>query len=76
MAVSINTLKEAIKAAFDAEKEKIDDQSGSIDRIAEAIADAVATQIVQGINTAMVTLVLAAPNGPVTGNITITAVAS
>ncbi|MDR2449784.1 MAG: hypothetical protein LBD52_07485 [Prevotellaceae bacterium] len=76
MSVSISTLKTAIKAAFDAEKDKTDDQFGSIDRISEAIAKAVATQIVQGINTAEVVPVLAAPNGPVSGSITITAAAS
>jgi tRNA A37 threonylcarbamoyltransferase TsaD len=76
MAVSISTLKTAIKAAFNAEKDKTDDQAGSIDRIAGAIAEAVAEQIVQGINTATVMPALAAPNGPVTGSITITASAS
>ena len=71
MAVSISTLKAGIKAAFDAEKNKTDDQSGSIDRISEAIAEAVAEQIVQGVNTAV--LALSAPNGAVTGTITASA---
>jgi ferritin-like metal-binding protein YciE len=76
MAVSISTLKEEIKAAFDAEKEQTDNQQASINRIAEAIADAVAKQIVQGINTATVTPVLASSTGSVTGTITIEASAS
>ena len=76
MPVSISTLKSGIKAAFDAEKGQTDNQDASIDRIAGAIANAVATQIVQGINTAVVVPVLASPAGPVTGSITITASAS
>jgi hypothetical protein len=74
--VSISTLKLAIKAAFDAEKDKTDNQQASIDRIADAIANAVAVQIVQGINTAIVLPALVSPTGPVTGTITITASAS
>ncbi len=65
----------AIKAAFNAEKTQTDDQDGSIDRIAESIANAVADAVVQGVNTATVVPVLVAPlgGGPVTGKITITA---
>ncbi len=75
MAVSINTLKSEIKAAFDAEKGQTADQDKSIDRIAGAIAEAVAKQIITGIDTATVTPVLVAPpmGGAVTGTITLKA---
>ena len=77
MAVSISQLKTAIKAAFDGEKNQTDDQQGSIDRISQAIAEACATAIVQGVNTAVVTPVLLdSLNAPVTGTITIVASAS
>ncbi|MDR3134255.1 MAG: hypothetical protein LBU42_09620 [Prevotellaceae bacterium] len=73
MAVSIDTLKGAIKDAFDREKEEKTDQEESIKRLSEAIAKAVAVQILAGINSATVTPALAAPNGPVTGTIKIEA---
>jgi AmiR/NasT family two-component response regulator len=73
MAVSIITLKEDIKNAFIAEKDKTDNQPESIDKIADAIAKAVAAQIVQGINTTVVLPVLASPAGPVSGSITLQA---
>nr|DAF13300.1 MAG TPA: hypothetical protein [Caudoviricetes sp.] len=73
MAVSITAIKEAIQTAFNNEKDKADDQAGSIERIAQAIADVVAEQIVQGINTAAVVPTLTSPTGAVTGKITITA---
>lgn len=70
-------MKSEIKAAFNSEKGQTDNQDESIDRIAGAIADAVAKQIVAGINTATVTPVLVAPptGGAVTGTITIKAIA-
>lgn len=73
MPVSEIRLKAAIKAAFDREKNEIDNQQASIDRIAAAIAEAVADQIVEGINTAVVTPALVSPSGAVTGVITIKA---
>lgn len=75
MAISISALKSEIKAAFDAEKGQTADQDKSIDRIAGAIAEAVAKQIVTGIDTATVTPILTAPpmGGAVTGTITIKA---
>jgi len=76
MPVSISTLESGIKAAFNAEKDKTGDQQASIDNIAKAIANAVAAQIVQGINTAIVVPALVSPAGPVSGTITITASAS
>ena len=77
MAVSISGLKTAIKAAFDAEKNQTDDQQGSIDRISQAIAEACATAIVEGVNTAVVVPMLTdSLNAPVTGTIEITASAS
>ncbi len=77
MAISESKIKEAVKAAFEGEKEKTDDQSGSIDRISGAIAKVVAAQIQEGINSAVITPVLTAPagGGPVGGTITIEAVA-
>jgi len=74
MAVSKTVLMKAIKAAFDNEKEQTDNQQDSIDRIANAISDAVADAIVQGVNTAMISLVAPAGGGPVTGTITASAV--
>lgn len=73
MAISIDTLTKEIKAAFDAEKKQTSDQDASIQRIAAAIAKAVAKQIAAGIDTATVTPVLVAPpaGGAVTGTITI-----
>lgn len=75
MPVSIDTLTKEIKAAFDAEKAQTSDQDASIQRIAAAIAAAVAKQIVAGIDTATLTPVLVAPpmGGAVTGTITIKA---
>ena len=74
MPVTVNTLKTAVKAAFDAEKEQTGDQQGSIDRISQAIADAVADAVVQGVNSAEIAMLLtSATGGPVSGSITITA---
>ena len=68
MAVSTSTLEAKIKAAYDAEKNREDDQQGSIDRIARAIAVAVSDEIVRGVNTAIIALT--SPAGAVTGTIT------
>ena len=68
MAVDLNNIKQVVKAAFEAEKNRTDDQNGSIDRIAGAIAQAASTAAVQAVNTSVISL--AAPNGPVTGTIT------
>lgn len=75
MAVSVSSLKKEIKAAFVAEMEQTGDLEACIDRIAGAIAEAVATEIVNGIDTTTVTPVLVAPptGGPVTGTITLKA---
>lgn len=75
MAVSISTLKSEIKTALNAEKGQTGNQDASIDRIAAAIAEAVAKQIIAGIDTATVMPVLTAPpmGGAVTGIITIKA---
>ena len=71
MPVNISRLEGAIRAAFDAEKERIDDQQGSINRISRALAVAASVEIVEGINTAIITLSNSA--GPVTGTITASA---
>lgn len=77
MAISISALKSEIKEALNAEKGQTADQDKSIDRIAGAIAEAVAKQIVTGIDMATVTPVLMAPpmGGTVTGTITLKATA-
>ncbi len=55
-----------------AERDKTDNPEASADRIAESITNAVAAAIVEGVNTAVITL--ANTPGPVTGTITASAV--
>ena len=55
-----------------AERDKTDNPEASADRIAGAITNAVAAAIVDGVNTAVITLANAA--GPVTGTIIASAV--
>ena len=55
-----------------AERDKTDNPAASADRIAESITNAVAAAIVEGVNTAVITLANTA--GPVTGTITASAV--
>ena len=55
-----------------AERDKTDNPEASADRIAESITNAVAAAIVEGVNTAVITL--ANTDGPVTGTITASAV--
>lgn len=55
-----------------AERDKTDNPEASADRIAESITNAVAAAIIEGINTAVITLANTA--GPVTGTITASAV--
>ena len=55
-----------------AERDKTDNPEASADRIAESITNAVAAAIVEGGNTAVITLANTA--GPVTGTITASAV--
>ena len=62
MPVQKSALKAAIKAAMLAERDKTDNPEASADRIA----------IVEGVNTAVITLANTA--GPVTGTITASAV--
>ncbi len=64
-------MKTALKAAFDAEKNQTDDQEASIDRITTAMAQTIAEQIEQGINTAVVSLNLTVDGVPVEGTIAI-----
>lgn len=72
MPVQKSTLQKAIKSAYIAEMDKTSDPEESIDRIAEAIANAVAAAIVEGVNSAVITLSNTA--GPVTGTIIASAV--
>ena len=55
-----------------AERDKTDNPEASADRIAESITNAVAAAIVEGVNTAVITLANTA--GPVKGTITASAV--
>ena len=55
-----------------AERDKTDNPEESADRIEESITNAVAAAIVEGVNTAVITLANTA--GPVTGTITASAV--
>lgn len=68
-------MKTALKAAFDAEKDQTDDQEASIDRITTAMAQTIAEQIEQGINTAVIAMNLTVDGVPVDGTITITTTA-
>lgn len=67
--MSLNTLKlkSDIKAAFDAQKNKPDNQQQAIDDLADKIAEAV-EYYVKSINV-ISTPVLSSPSGPVTGTI-------
>lgn len=65
-------MKDALKAAFDAEKNQTSDQDASIERISTAFATAITSQIEQAINTASITIDLTAAGVPVEGKITIT----
>ena len=67
MPVQKSALKAAIKAAMLAERDKTDNPEASADRIAEAITNAVAAAIVEGANTAVITLAIDA--GPATASI-------
>ena len=55
-----------------AERDKTDNPEASADRIAESLTNAVAVAIVEGVNTAVITLANTA--GPVTGTIPASAV--
>lgn len=65
-------LKNDIKTLLDATKSKTNQQE-AIDTFADTLADKMSDAIKRGIDTAVVTISLAAPNGPVTGIITLTA---
>jgi type I site-specific restriction-modification system R (restriction) subunit len=73
MAVDTDKLKKEIEEALNKESKKTADQEDSIKQIAVAIAEAVATQIVEGINTTTVIPVLESSAGPVSGKITLKA---
>lgn len=69
-------LKAAILAAFQAQIDSTDDQPGPITAISEDFADGIVDAVISAINTTTVVFVLAAPNGPVTGTITLQATAT
>lgn len=73
MAINKAQLKVAIKGAYEHEiPEPTEEQRAAFDRVAEAISDAVAVAIKQGVDTAVLTPALVSPSGPVTGTIAIT----
>jgi len=69
-------LKAALLAAFQAQIDSTDDQPGPITAISEDFANAIVQAVSSAITSTTVTFVLTAPNGPVTGTITLTPTAS
>ena len=67
-----NQLKSDIKTLLDATKSKTNQQD-AIDTFADTLADKIADAIKRGIDTALITIALTAPNGPVAGTITLKA---
>ena len=70
------TLKAGLLAAFNAQIDSTDDQPGPITQLSEDQAAAIVNAVISAINSTAVTYVLAAPNGPVTGTITLQSTAS
>lgn len=70
------TLKAGLLAAFNDQINSTDDQPGPITQLSEDQAAAIVDAIISAINNATVLHVLAAPNGPVTGTITLQSTAS
>lgn len=75
MAVSA-TLKAALLAAYNQQIPNTTDQPGPVTELSDAQAQAIVAAVVEAINTTTVSFVLTAPNGPVTGVITLQAIAS
>lgn len=70
------TLKAEILAAFQAQISSIEHQPVPITAISEDQADAIVDAIISAINNTTVVFTLAAPNGPVTGTITLQSTAT
>lgn len=76
MAGESTALKAALLAAFNAQINSTDDQPGPITELSDDQATAIVNAIAAAISSTIVTFALAAPNGPVTGTITLTPTAS
>lgn len=70
------TLKAALLAAFNAQINSTTAQPTPITQLSEADANAIVDAIISAINSTTVIFALAAPNGPVTGSITLQSTAS
>lgn len=69
-------LKAGLLAAFNQQIDSTDEQPGPITELSEAQANAIVDVIISAINSTTVTHILVAPNGPVTGTITLQSTAS
>ena len=69
-------LKAALLAAFEAQINVTTAQPGPVTSLSQDQANAIVAAIVSAISSTTVTFELAAPNGPVTGTITLTPTAS
>ena len=69
-------LKSNLLTAFNAQIASTTDQPTPITELSEAQANAIVDAMISAINSTTVTFVLSAPNGPVTGNISLEATAS
>jgi hypothetical protein len=76
MAGEKSTLKAGLLAAFNQQINSTEDQPGPITQLSESQASAIVDAIISAINSTTVTHVLTAPNGPVTGSITLQSTAS
>lgn len=73
MALLKSDIKAAVKAALEAAQQETDPENreAAIDAWSEEIAGAIGDAIATGISDTTVVFTLAAPNGPVTGTITL-----
>jgi len=69
-------LKAALLASFNAQINSTEDQPGPITTLSEDQAKAIVDIIIQAINGTLVSFLLVAPNGPVTGTITLESTAT
>lgn len=76
MAEESTTLKAALLAAFQAQIDSTDEQPGPITELSEDFSQAIVDAIKTAIDGTTVTFALVAPNGPVTGTITLTSTAT
>ena len=70
------TLKAAMLAAFNAQISSTTAQPTPITQLSEADANAIVDAIIHAINSTTVIFALVAPNGPVTGTISLSSTAS